>query len=144
MWSDTDPIYRTTTASPARAWRQRGGRYRLAGTRCDPCELDFFPRRRVCPQCHSRELAHVAMPTNGTIVAAAEDHSPLIGHAGRAHRPFAIVRLDGGPAILTELVDIAPDQLAPGTAVELVVRKWRREANGLYQYGYKFRPRRDA
>jgi hypothetical protein len=142
MWSQSEPIYRTTTASPARAWRARAARYRLAGTRCDDCDLTFFPRRRVCPQCRTRDLVALEMPCTGTIVAAAEDHTPLIGHGGRSRRPFAIVQLEGGPAILTELVGIEPTELVPGVPVELVVRKWRREANGLYQYGYKFRPRR--
>ncbi|UGY94135.1 Zn-ribbon domain-containing OB-fold protein [Streptomyces gobiensis] len=149
MWSPTEPRYRIATATPAKAWRSRSGRYRLTGNRCDPCELTFFPGRRVCPQCHSRALTETAMAPYGRVVSIAEDHTPLIGHTGRRSRPFAIVALENGPAVLTELVDVDVEgeghvdvEVTEGMAVELVVRKWRREASGPYQYGYKFRPRR--
>lgn len=146
MWSPTEPVYRIATATPAKAWRSRDGRYRLIGNRCEGCALPFFPRRRVCPQCHSRSLTETVMAPYGRVVSAAEDQTPLTGHTGRGSRPFAIVALADGPCVLTELVDVdvegGPGAVTEGTEVELVVRKWRREASGPYQYGYKFRPRR--
>ncbi|MEV1079233.1 zinc ribbon domain-containing protein [Streptomyces sp. NPDC050211] len=148
MWSPTEPVYRIATPTPAKAWRSRAGRYRLVGNHCTGCGLTFFPARRVCPDCRSRDLRESELAPFGRVVSTAEDHTPLIGHAGRAVRPFAIVALEDGPHVLTELVDVdagydgAPPAVAEGTEVELVVRKWRREASGPYQYGYKFRPRR--
>lgn len=148
MWSPTEPVYRIATPTPAKAWRSRNGRYRLVGNRCAPCALTFFPKRRVCPDCHSRDLSEMELAPFGRVVSAAEDHTPLVGHAGRAERPFAIVALENGPCVLTELVDLdagndeGSASPAEGMEVELVVRKWRREAFGPYQYGYKFRPRR--
>lgn len=142
MWSPTEPIYRITTPSPAKSWRSRPGRYRLIGNRCEQCDLAFFPRRRVCPGCRSRALTETAMARHGRVVCAAEDHTPLIGHAGRSLRPFAIIALENGPSVLAELVEV--DDVSEGLEVELVLRKWRREASGPYQYGYKFRPRRSA
>ncbi|NGO11579.1 transcriptional regulator [Streptomyces sp. HC44] len=146
MWSPTEPVYRIATPTTAKAWRSRDGRYRLAGNRCAGCALTFFPKRRVCPTCHSRTLTETVMAPYGRVVGTAEDQTPLIGHTGRGSRPFAIVALEDGPHILTELVDTdaegGPGAVTEGTEVELVVRKWRREAAGPYQYGYKFRPRR--
>ncbi|WP_151484408.1 Zn-ribbon domain-containing OB-fold protein [Streptomyces albicerus] len=152
MWSPTEPVYRIATPTPAKAWRSRDGRYRLVGNRCEDCVLPFFPKRRVCPQCHSRSLTETVLAPYGRVVSAAEDRTPLIGHVGRDSRPFAIVALEDGPCVLTELVDVdtgtdaggegGPTTVTEGTEVELVVRKWRREASGPYQYGYKFRPRR--
>lgn len=144
MWSTSEPIYRNATASPAKAWRSQAGRYRLEGNRCESCDLVFLPKRRVCPECRSRDLAEQVMARTGVVVCRAEDKTPLIGHNGRSVRPFAIVALDDGPHVLTELVATAGSEVTPGLPVELVVRKWRREANGLYQYGYKFRPRRSS
>jgi hypothetical protein len=69
------------------------------------------------------------------------DRTPLMGHDGRSSTPFALVELDDGPVVLAELVDVDSGEVDRGTPVEAVVRKWRRESNGLYQYGYKFRPR---
>lgn len=145
MWAPSDPIARNTTASAARGWRSRGGRYRLVGSACPACDQRFFPPRRICPDCHARDLPEAVLARTGTVTTVAEDHTPLVGHAGRSVRPFAIVALDDdGPSVLVELVDVVPAAVAPGLPVELVVRKWRRESNGLYQYGYKFRPRSAA
>lgn len=144
MWAPSDPIARNTTASAARGWRSRGGRHRLVGSACTACDQRFFPARRICPDCHARDLPEAVLARTGTVTTCAEDHTPLVGHAGRSVRPFAIIALDDGPSLLAELVDVAPAAVAPGLPVELVVRKWRRESNGLYQYGYKFRPRPKA
>lgn len=141
MWSQAEPIYRQATASPARGYRTRHARYRLVGTRCPACDRSFFPPRRVCPECRSRDLVEAQFGPTGTVVVSGEDHTPLMGHSGRATRPFALVALDQGPTVLAEIVDIDFDSIESGLAVELVLRKWRRESNGLYQYGYKFRPR---
>lgn len=144
MWAPSEPVPRQTTASAARGWRARHGRHRLLGSACEQCGQAYFPARRVCPTCHALDLPSRELPRTGTVTCAAEDHTPLVGHAGRAVRPLAIVALDGGPSLLTELVDVAPEDVAPGLPVEAVVRKWRRESNGLFQYGFKFRPRSAA
>jgi uncharacterized OB-fold protein len=141
MWADSEPIYRQATASPARTHRTRHSRYRLVGSRCDACNLDFFPPRLVCPQCRSRKLSDAPFAMFGVVVEFGEDHTPLMGHNGRSRRSFALIRLDDGPVVLGELVDIEFDEVRVGVGVEAVLRKWRRESNGLYQYGYKFRPR---
>src|SRR5258706_6346069 len=137
MWSTAEPIYRQTTASPARAHRTRMGRYRLQGNRCEACSRSFFPARLVCPECRSRALVEARFGPHGRVLLSGEDHTPLMGHAGRATRPFALVQLDGGPVVLSELVDVDFAAVEDGMPVELVLRKWRRESNGLYQYGYK-------
>ncbi|MFF5986535.1 Zn-ribbon domain-containing OB-fold protein [Prauserella flavalba] len=137
MWAPSEPIPRINTASGARGWRNRHGRYRLVGTVCGACEAVHFPARRICPSCRSADLAEKPLSRTGKVVCAAEDHSPLVGHGGRPVRPFAIIELDNGPSVLAELVDVRT--VTPGQRVELVIRKWRRESNGLYEYGYKFR-----
>jgi uncharacterized protein len=140
MWAGSEPIYRQATVSPARARRTRHSRYRFVGARCHPCALDFFPPRNVCPQCRSRKLIETEYAMTGEVVEVSEDRTPMMGHSGRSARPFALVRLDNGPVVLAELVDVKFEDVAAGMQVEAVVRKWRRESNGLYQYGYKFRP----
>lgn len=144
MWAPSEPVPRQTTASAARGWRARDGRYQLEGTACDACDRAYFPPRRICPTCRSRDLPARRLSGRGTVVCAAEDHTPLVGHAGRPVRPFAIVALEDGVSLLAELVDVDPGGVAPGVPVEAVVRKWRRESNGLFQYGYKFRPRSET
>ena len=55
-------------------------------------------------------------------------------------KPLSVVQLDDGPHVVSDLVDCAVEELKEGLPVEVVVRKWRRETNGNYMYGFKFRP----
>lgn len=140
MWSESESIYRIATHSTAKAWRNRLGRYRLVGTHCASCGRDDFPGRHVCPGCHSRDLEPKAFSRKGKVVCTAVDHSPLMGHGEDVPKPFAVVELDGGPCLISDIVECEPEDLKEGMRVELVLRKWRRETNGNYMYGYKFRP----
>src|SRR5688572_468937 len=98
MWSPAEPLYRNATPSAAAAWRGRHARYRLVGSWCPACQQGFLPDRRVCPGCRNRKLEERAFARSGTVLAMATDHTPLMGQAFRAYRPFAIVQLDdGGP-----------------------------------------------
>jgi uncharacterized OB-fold protein len=66
-----------------------------------------------------------------------------MGYADLPQRFVAIVRLDDGTHIETELVDISEEQVnenQAGLRVRLVFRKIRRESNGNWCYGYKFSP----
>ncbi|MFH0843959.1 MAG: OB-fold domain-containing protein [Pseudomonadota bacterium] len=140
MWSQSESIYRIAAHSTAKAWRNRLGRYRLVGTHCTSCGRDDFPGRYVCPGCHSRELEPKTFSRRGKVVCTAVDHSPLMGHGEDVPKPFAVIELDGGPCLITDIVECEPEDLKEGLRVELVLRKWRRETNGNYMYGYKFCP----
>lgn len=141
MWSSSEPIYRIATHSTAKSWRNRFARYRLVGTHCSSCGMDHFPGRHVCPKCHNRDLATKEFPRTGHVVCFAVDHSPLMGHGEEVPKPLAVVRMgENGPCVVSDVVDCDVEQVKEGLGVELVLRKWRRESNGNYMYGYKFRP----
>ena len=141
MWSHSEPIYRIAPHSTAKAWRNRLARYRLVGTLCGSCGMAHFPGRHVCPKCHDRDLESKAFPRTGRVVCTAIDHSPLMGHGEDVPKPLAVIKLGGeGPFVISDLVDCDLEQVKEGLEVELVLRKWRRETNGNYMYGYKFRP----
>ena len=139
MWSSSEPIYRIATHSTAKAWRNRLARYRLVGTHCPSCAMDHFPGRHVCPKCHNRKLEQKEFSRFGRIVCIAIDHSPLMGHGEETPKPLAAVKLNDGPCVISDIVDFQLDEVKEGLEVELVLRKWRRETNGNYMYGYKFR-----
>ena len=53
----------------------------------------------------------------------------------------ALVELEDGLKILTQIVDIQQDEISKGTKVEAVFRKVKEDGiDGIIQYGYKFRP----
>ena len=140
MWAKSEPIYRIAAHSTAKTWRNRLARYRLVGSYCAACGMEHFPERHVCPKCHSRDLEAREFSRTGQVVCTAVDHSPLMGHAEEVPKPLAVVQLDGGPHVVSDIVDCELDRIKEGLEVELVIRKWRRETNGNYMYGFKFRP----
>ena len=140
MPSIKEPIYKVATQSTAKAWRERFGRYRLAGTICNECGTEFYPRRAVCAKCHSRNVADKEFPHTGTVIANGVDYYPLTAYGQQVPICLAAVELDNtGPVITSHVVDIDPWKVKIGDRVEMVVRKVRRESNGNYQYSHKFR-----
>jgi uncharacterized OB-fold protein len=137
-----EPIYRHATYSSLRSWRERHGRYRLVGSRCTACKAASFPRRSACAVCQSRELEPYECARTGTVVVVWEQVGlvRLLGYSDLPPRFIAIVKLDDGTHIETELVDIAGEQAEAGLRVCLVLRKLRRESNGNWLYGFKFAP----
>jgi uncharacterized protein len=140
MWSKSEPIYRIATHSTAKAWRHRLARHRLVGTYCASCGSGHFPGRHVCPKCHSRDLEAREFSKTGKVVCSAIDQSPLMGHGEQVPKPLAVIQLDDGPCVISDIIDCEAGDVKEGLPVEMVVRKWRRETNGNYMYGFKFRP----
>ena len=132
-------MQKTTLVGPARAWRSRHGRYGLVGGYCGACQAYSYPADRTCKKCGAAAVSPRAMSGAGHVICAAEDHTPLMGHGGRSTRPFAMIRLEEGPVVMAEIVDIDFDDIVPEMPVEMVVRKWRPEPTGLPLYGFKFR-----
>jgi uncharacterized OB-fold protein len=140
MWEKSEPIYRIATHATSKAWRERKGRYRLMGCECPNCGARYFPNRFVCPGCHSRKLVQKEFNGKGIVTCTAIDHSPLMGHAEEVPKFLAAIKLDDGPTVISDVVDCPAEWLREGLRVEVTIRKWRRETNGNYMYGYKFRP----
>lgn len=140
MWAKSEPIYRQTIASPAKAWRTRFQRYRLLGNASQNGETIYFPPR-LANSLSTDDLRPYILSRFGKIIVKAEDYTPLIAQAGRSTRLFAMIQLEDGPSVMAEVVGSTYEALKVGNEVEMVVRKWRRESNGLPQYGFKFRLR---
>lgn len=140
-WINHDMIFTTF-----RAWRERLGRYRLEGSKCLGCGQVWFPQRHgVCPKCHGRELvAHHSPPTGKVEEFLVKDNpfTDLSGthYYGRGKRVLAMITLDDGVHVCADLDDCAPAEVKVGMRVKMVTRKWMRESNSNWQYGYKFVP----
>ena len=141
MWSSSEPIYETTAQSTAKAWRERHGRYRLVGVFCETCDMKYYPRRAVCPKCRSRNLISVELSQRGKGASIAWDYSPLMGYGELIPNLRALIQLeDHGPCVQGDIIEYGSKEVKEGTPVEAVVRKLKREKNGNYLYGTKFRP----
>ncbi len=79
----------------------RAGELRLQ--RCDACSKVYFPPRPFCPACASRQVSAFAASGRGVLWSYVIHHRPVPGFTP----PYAIavVQLDEGPRLMTNIVD---------------------------------------
>lgn len=92
--------------------------HRLAIQRCRACDAVLHPPRPMCPQCHSTELSFVEASGHGSVYSFAILHHPQ-------HPAFeypllvALVELDEGARLVTNLVDVEVGDVHIGMPVEV-------------------------
>ncbi|MGH7044279.1 MAG: Zn-ribbon domain-containing OB-fold protein, partial [Acetobacteraceae bacterium] len=99
------------TPETAHFWEgTRAGELRLQ--RCDACAKVYFPPRPFCPACASRNVSAFAASGHGVLWSYVIHHRKVPGFTP----PYAIavVKLDEGPTMMTNIVDCAqtPEALA--------------------------------
>jgi uncharacterized OB-fold protein len=120
-------------------WRIRDRYYRLIGSRCKDCGDEFFPPVYKCKGCGSEHMVDREMPRNGKIVTYTLLHEPLPGFESQAPFYLAVVRLDNGANILTQIVDSPEGSVKTGAKVEATIRRAMVDGDsGQIIYGYKF------
>ncbi|MDG6988496.1 MAG: Zn-ribbon domain-containing OB-fold protein [Nitrososphaerota archaeon] len=121
-------------------WRVRDRYYRLIGSRCTGCGAECFPPVYRCRKCGSEEIEDKEMPKSGKIVTYTQLHEPLPGFEAQAPFYLAVVELDNGAKILTQLVDSPDESVKTGAKVVATVRRAMVDGDsGQITYGYKFR-----
>ena len=127
-------------------WRRIPEQYNLIGRRCNACNELFFPPREVCLKCGSHDLVNYKFQGNGKIVTFTIIRTPVSDPDGviiekpTRNIPYilAIVKLDEGPMLTTEIVD--SDKIEINKNVEMVFRKILVKGDkGVIRYGYKFK-----
>jgi uncharacterized OB-fold protein len=77
--------------------------------RCRDCEQYYFYPRPLCPRCLSRNVEWITVSGRGRL------HTFTVNYRARRGSPFdgpyviAIVELDEGPRVMSNLVEIDPD-----------------------------------
>lgn len=102
-------------------WEAARG-HRLELPFCRPCGAFFYYPRAACPRCLSADIAWRPVSGRGTL------HTFTVVHRGQKGFPLgppyviAVVQLDEGPRMMTNLVDCVPDPAAIriGMPVEVV------------------------
>jgi len=126
--------------SVPRSWRNQIPRYRLLGEMCKSCGAKYFPSRPIC-KCGSTEFEPYKLVEKGTVVTWTVITNPPLGYEKYTPYVVALVELEDGVKILTQIVDIQVDEISKGMKVEAVFRKVKEDGiDGIIQYGYKFRP----
>jgi len=124
-----------------RAWRHIPQRYSLIGSKCSQCGTVFFPKRVICPECRRKgELDDIKLKGEGKIHTYSVINTPTPEFKTIAPYVVAIVELEEGAKITTQIVDCKPEDVEIGDEVEMVFRKIKEEGDdGVISYGYKFR-----
>ena len=96
---------------------------------------------QTCKQCHSQDVVRYSAARTGTVTEI-WPQVPLVrlsGFSALSRRHVALISLDDGLALEAEVIDIDAEAAKPGLRVEMTIRRLRRDSNGLWLYGYKFR-----
>jgi len=125
----------------ARSWREYPQRYRYEAAVCTKCGKWFFPPRLVCDACGAREFETRAMQRTGKILTHTVIRVAPAPFVDQAPFAIAVVEMDDGPCITTQVVDWSDGQLEIGQPVRLEFRLVNAEgAAGVLNYGYKAVP----
>jgi len=96
-------------------------RHELRIQRCVICRQHVFYPRLNCPACGSQQLDWVIASGRGTIYTYTIARRPTHpSFAGRTPLVIAIVELDEGPRMTTNIVGCDPDSVQIGMPVEAV------------------------
>lgn len=90
---------------------------------CADCQGTFFYPRTICPLCFSRNTVWIQSSGKGTLYAFAIAHRPpTAAFQGAVPYVAAMVEIEGGARIPTNLVDVEPDpaHIHIGMPVEVV------------------------
>ena len=127
--------------SVPRVWRERIPKYRLTGSKCGKCGKTSYPPRKICPYCGSREVEVVPLPRRGKVLSFTVVRVPPRDYVKYSPFIVALIELDDGTRILSQLTDIDCEEVKSGMIVEAVFRRYREQGeDGIIEYGIKFKP----
>lgn len=125
----------------ARAWREYPRRYRYEAAVCDQCGKWHFPARLICDACKGRKFTTRVMRRTGTILTHTIIRVAPAPFVDQAPFAVAIIQMDDGPRITTQVVDWKEGELATGRPVKLEFRRIQSDGEaGAIGYGYKAVP----
>lgn len=110
---------------------------RLLVQRCSACGRHRFPPGEVCPECLSREADWVEVSGRGSVYSWIVVRHPIPREIFADETPYivALIDLEEGVRIASNLVDIAPEAVRDGMAVEVLFRR-----SGNERQLHSFRP----
>ncbi len=101
----------------------KAGELRLQ--RCKDCSKTYFPPRPFCPECASRSVEVIKASGKGKLYSYIINHRPAPGFEEEAPYAIAVVELDEGPRLMTNIVDCeqTPEALQLDMALEVTFEK---------------------
>jgi uncharacterized protein len=87
--------------------------------RCLACRRHYFYPRPVCPHCGTSEVEWVTVSGRATLYSYVISHRPAPGFAGDGPYAIAVVELEEGVRMMTNVVDCPNEQLVIGMPLEV-------------------------
>jgi uncharacterized OB-fold protein len=120
----------------------------LIGSRCQRCGAVTFPQQDSCPRCTATDVERHLLSRTGTLwtwtVQGFRPKSPPYeGPVEFEPYPVGYVELPGECKVESILVDVAPEELEIGMAMELAVVPFPSSVSGEPVVTFAFRPRRE-
>jgi hypothetical protein len=102
--------------------------------RCADCSKTYFPPRPFCPACGSRSVEIVKATGKGKLWSYVINHRPR-PDMGREPHSIAVVMLDEGPTMMTNIVDCpqTPEALVLDMPVEVTFQTFGEIALPLFK-----------
>lgn len=88
--------------------------------RCSDCGRAGYYPRHVCANCHSTDLVDTEASGRGRIYSYTVTARGILEYANAGSYVLAMVELDEGPKMVTNIVDCDPTGLTIGQPVEVV------------------------
>jgi uncharacterized OB-fold protein len=131
-----------TEKAVAHHWRKFRERYGLIGSMCKSCNHYFYPSSILCPKCRrGGKIVEHKFSGRGKVFSYTTIRVAPEGFEHYTPYVVAIVELEEGAKVVSQVVDCKPEDMRIGMPVETVFRKMREEGkSGLVLYGFKFRP----
>ncbi len=122
-------------------WRYRVQRYRLIGSICNKCGRRYYPKRKICGVCGSRDLTDIELPRRGRLLTYTIIRVPPTKYKNYAPYAVGIIELSDGTKVLAQLTDVDLNEIKIGMELEATLRKlYEYGKEGQIIYGIKFRP----
>lgn len=95
-------------------------KHELRLQQCDDCGAFRYHPRPRCPECRSADATWTAVSGRGTVASFTICYPPVLpAFADRAPYNAVVIELDEGPFMVSNLVDIANDDIEVGARVEV-------------------------
>lgn len=95
-------------------------RHELRLQQCDECGTFRYHPRPRCPECRSADASWNAVRGTGTVASFTIVHPPVLpAFADRVPYNAVVVQLDEGPFMVSNLLEVANDDIEVGMAVEV-------------------------
>jgi hypothetical protein len=107
------------TAESEPFW-QAAREHRLLIQQCTNCDTYIFYPRVLCPQCSAIELKWVQVGGKGTVYSYTVIRRPAVpSFAQDIPYVFAIVELEEGPRMATNIINCRPEEVRIGLPIEV-------------------------